>query len=161
MINKLYKYRWQISLIGCFIGIGIVIIDWKFISHVYGTKFQWIVAFSYMFVFLFLNWCIVDPEEDHEPVAPTEIPEEKEYCFIWYKKMINGDTTHYTQPFRTTVKARSREEAVAKVERFALKKMTLVIVDAGKFEKSELSKFQKTFEELNKSLQWFYKSFNI
>lgn len=94
---------------------------------------------------MILQWCVPNPEEqDCVAHPPTETLEENEYVFIWYKKMVNGITTHYTQPFRVKIKAKSRKEAVAKVERIALQKMTLVIMDEQDFHTSDVQKNFKT-----------------
>lgn len=77
----------------------------------------------------------------------------KEFVFIWYKKMQNGNTTHYTEPFRTSVKAKNREEAVEKLNQFALKKMTLCIHDEANFIKSDYSKIQQDFNYMNKAMK--------
>lgn len=79
--------------------------------------------------------------------------EEKEYTFIWYKKMISGSKTHYTSPFRTKVKAKTKTEAVDKITSFALSKMTLCVVEEKDFNKSEIMKIQKTFNDLNKIME--------
>lgn len=76
-----------------------------------------------------------------------------EYSFIWYKKMENGNTTHYTKPFRTKVKARNYEEAKEKVEKFALAKMKLVIMSEDGFDKSDLSDLNRSFDDLNKQYE--------
>lgn len=84
---------------------------------------------------------------------PAQNVEETEFTFIWYKKMINGNTTHYTQPFRTKVKAKTREEAFEKLTKFCLSKMTLCVFEEKDFDSSEIISLQKTFNELNKQME--------
>ena len=86
-------------------------------------------------------------------IENTEIEGEKEFTFIWYKKMINGSKTHYTQPFRTKVKAKTREIAVKKCQDFAMQKMTLVVVEESRFDKNELSMMQQEFDKLTKKFE--------
>jgi len=83
----------------------------------------------------------------------SEIDDEIEFSFIWYKKMVNGNKTHFTQPFRTKIKAKTREEARKKVTDFALQKMTLVVVDENKFNSSEISQITEQFEKLNEQIK--------
>lgn len=89
--------------------------------------------------------------------------EETEFIFIWYKKMMNGNSTHYTAPFRTKVKAKTIEEAVNKLKTFALSKMTLCVVEEKDFNnKDELKNLQNTFDELSKKMEsYFNKTKNI
>lgn len=75
--------------------------------------------------------------------------DETEFTFIWYKKMQTGNKTHYTQPFRTKVKAKSREEAKGKVINFAMHKMTLQVIEEKDFDSTEIMKLQKEFDTLN------------
>lgn len=77
---------------------------------------------------------------------------EREFTFIWYKKMQMGDTTYYTQPFRTKVRAKTRDDASKKVEDFALRKMTLVIREEKDYDSSDLNKINKQFDEINKNM---------
>lgn len=153
-MKHLLKYRWEYCLLLCMLAMGIIVFDMKYLGHPYGTTFQWIVAFSYVAIFLFIQWGF-ERQEESEPVAPTEIPEEKEFIFIWYKKMVNGNTTHYTQPFRVKMKARSHDEAVAKVERIALQRMKLIIVDEENFQKDHLGVLRNSFKDLNKIFDKF------
>ncbi len=83
---------------------------------------------------------------------------EREYTFIWYKKMENGNSTYYTQPFRTKIKAKSREEAADKVKDFALRKMTLVIREEKDYDSSDLNKLNKQFDEVNKNMNDVFES---
>lgn len=85
--------------------------------------------------------------------------EEIEYSFIWYKEMKNGNKTFYTQPFRTRVKAKSFEEAKEKATRFALDKMKLIIVSENEYEKTDLSNFEKGFDEIHKIMDRMFKNF--
>ena len=77
----------------------------------------------------------------------------KEFTFVWYKKMTIGQKTHYTQPFRTTISADTRELAIQKCQDFAMRKMTLVIVEEKNFDKDELLKMQKTFDKITKQFE--------
>lgn len=81
------------------------------------------------------------------------LDQETEFVFIWYKKLVNNGKTHFTAPFRTKVKAKTREEAVDNLTDFALQKMTLQIVEENDFNSSEIMKLQKEFEELNNKFQ--------
>lgn len=82
-----------------------------------------------------------------------------EYSFIWYKEMKNGNKIFYTQPFRTKVKAKSFEEAKEKATRFALDKMKLIIVSENEYEKTDLSKFEKGFDEIHKIMDRMFENF--
>jgi hypothetical protein len=82
-----------------------------------------------------------------------------EYSFIWYKKLESGNKTFYTQPFRTKVKAKSFEEAKEKATKFALGKMKLVIVSEDGFDKTDLSKFEKGFDDIYKQMDELFKNF--
>lgn len=82
-----------------------------------------------------------------------------EYSFIWYKEMKSGNKTFYTQPFRTKVKAKSFEEAKEKATRFALDKMKLVIISENEYEKTDLSKLKKGFDEIHKIMDGMFKNF--
>ena len=76
-----------------------------------------------------------------------------EYSFIWYKKMeTRKGETFFTQPFRTKVKANNYDEAKEKVTRFALNNMTLVVVSEDKFDKTDISKLQKGFDDIYKQM---------
>lgn len=75
------------------------------------------------------------------------------FSFIWYKKMVNGNKTHYTAPFRTKIRAKTREEAVAKLGEFAISKMKLVIVDEKDFSKEDISKMVNSFNKLNEQFE--------
>ena len=79
--------------------------------------------------------------------------DQQEFTFIWYKKMISGNKTHYTQPFRTKVKAKTREEAIKKCQDFAMQKMTLVVVEERNFNKNELAIMQQEFDKLTKQFE--------
>ncbi len=63
--------------------------------------------------------------------------------------MMNGNATHYTKPFRTKVKAKTKEEAAEKVKNFALRKMTLVLVEEKLFATDDLAKLERQFEQMN------------
>ena len=87
--------------------------------------------------------------------------DEIEFSFIWYKKLENGNKTYYTQPFRTKVKAKNYEEAKQKATDFALGKMQLVIVSEDSFDKTDLSKFEKFFDDTCKQMDELFKNFNV
>ena len=89
----------------------------------------------------------------HKNNKKKNIDNEVEYSFIWYKEMEtrNGKKI-FTQPFRTKVKAKNYDEAKEKVTQFALNKMKLVIVSEDKFNKTDLSKLEKKFDELYKQM---------
>lgn len=82
---------------------------------------------------------------------------ETEFTFIWFKKMINGSTTHYTQPFRTKVFAKTRDEAKEKVSKFALQRMTLVVVDEDSYKAKEIYKMHEEFDKMNKEFDRVFK----
>ena len=84
----------------------------------------------------------------------------KDFTFIWYKKLQNSNTTHYTEPFKTTIKAKNREEAVEVLTQFALKKMTLCIHDEENFRKSDYMKVQSSFYQMNKAMADMEKEIN-
>ena len=75
------------------------------------------------------------------------------FTFVWYKKMVSGNKTHYTAPFRTKVTAKTRKEAIDKLTNFALQKMTLEIYEEKDFEGTEISKMQKTFDRLSDEME--------
>tara|TARA_S200002703_G_C3583170_1_gene179106 strand:- start:46 stop:381 length:336 start_codon:yes stop_codon:yes gene_type:complete len=83
-----------------------------------------------------------------------------EYSFIWYKRMeTRKGKTFFTQPFRTKVKAKNYDEAKEKVTQFALNKMKLVIVSEDKFDKTDLSKLEKGFDDLYKQMNSLFDKF--
>lgn len=79
--------------------------------------------------------------------------EENEYSLIWYKRMYAGKRTHYTQPFRTRVKAKSYEEAKEKLASMVLSKMQLVITPEHDFDKTELYMVQSEFNKVNDAMR--------
>lgn len=83
---------------------------------------------------------------------------ENEYSFIWYKKLESKNKTFYTQPFRTKVKAKNIEEAKKKVENFALGKMKLVIASESEFNKTDLGKIDKVFDNIYKQMDELFKN---
>ena len=93
-----------------------------------------------------MSWFRRNKEEKKED-------EGTEFTFIWYKKMVSGDKTHYTAPFRTKVKAKTRKEAVDKLTNFALQKMTLCILEEKDFEGTDIGKMQKTFDKLSDEME--------
>jgi|ERR1035437_5501029 hypothetical protein len=82
---------------------------------------------------------------------------EREFTFIWYKKTEIGNKNHYTEPFRTTVTAKDRKDALEKVTNFAMGKMKLVIYDEKHFDSSELGRIRKSFDDMNKMMDNFFK----
>lgn len=93
----------------------------------------------------------------HRPPSDND---EREYTFIWYKKMQTGDKTHYTQPFRTKVMAKSRDEAAEKVTNFALRKMTLVLREEKDYSSDDLNQINKQFDEVNKTMNDVFEKMN-
>lgn len=83
-----------------------------------------------------------------------------EYTFIWYKEMKNGNSTNYTAPFRTKVRAKTKQEAVDKVTEFALGKMKLVVFEEKDFKNTNVSKMQEYFNDVNKGLNQMFDKFN-
>lgn len=80
--------------------------------------------------------------------------DEKTFHFIWYKKMTMKDKVHYTAPFRTSVSAKTKEEAEKKLTDFVERKMELCIVEEKDFKKQgEFSVFQEEFEKLSKLME--------
>ena len=79
-----------------------------------------------------------------------------EYTFIWYKKMKTGNKTFYTQPFRTKVKAKNFKEAKEKLTSCILGKMKLIIVSEDEYNKTDLSKFEKGFDDLYKQMDGLF-----
>lgn len=78
---------------------------------------------------------------------------ETEFSLIWYKRMYAGKRTHYTQPFRTRVKAKSYEEAKEKLASMVLSKMQLVITPEHDFDKTELFMVQSEFNKVNDAMR--------
>jgi hypothetical protein len=85
---------------------------------------------------------------------------EREYTFIWYKRMETKNKVHYTQPFRTKIIAKNKEEAKEKLTQFALNKMTLVIIDDDKYEYSEINEIHKKFDTVFKEMENLFKKHN-
>jgi hypothetical protein len=81
---------------------------------------------------------------------------EREYTFVWYKRMETKNKIHYTQPFRTKIVAKSREEAKEKLNQFILGKMTVVIIDGDKYDTSEINNINKTFEKAFKEMNTMF-----
>lgn len=156
MMKHLYKYRWEYCLLMFFVSVGLIVLDYEYFCNPVGNAFQWIVALSYLAIYFTLQWCITDKSEV-KPIETTRVPEQKEYVFIWYKKLVNGTVTHYTQPFRTSVKAATYFEARDKVADIALQRMTLVIVDEAEFKRTHLFKLRNSFNELNKKFNHLFK----
>lgn len=92
-------------------------------------------------------WNLFKKKKQEQPA------DQKEFVFIWYKKMVSGNKTHYTAPFRTKIMATTRKEAMDKLSNFALRKMTLQIIEEKDFDSSDLMKLQKHFEDLNNKFQ--------
>lgn len=86
--------------------------------------------------------------------------EKFEYSFVWYREMNQGDTTYYTQPFRTKVKAENFEQAKEMVTNFASGKMKLVVIPESKFSYSNLSKMKKELNKISKELKDIFSKFN-
>ena len=90
-----------------------------------------------------------------DKLSKSDKPDEKEYTFIWYKKMDVSSggklNVHYTQPYRTKVTAKTRNEAVKKCQDFAMSKMQLVVVDEEFFDKTKLGNIQQMFSTFNKA----------
>lgn len=100
------------------------------------------------------GWIFLKKLSDSNKVKGHRPPndDEREFSFIWYKTMEAGNRLYYTQPFRTKVKAKSREEAAEKVKDFALRKMNLVIREEKDYNSSDINKINKQFDEINKSM---------
>lgn len=84
---------------------------------------------------------------------------EKEFSLIWYKKMQVGNKTHYTAPFRTKIRAKTKKEAIDKLTPFALNKMTLCIHEEQDFKNSDISKMQRTFDSISDEMNKFFNNF--
>ena len=82
------------------------------------------------------------PNVGHQVLGAKD---ETEFTFIWYKKIQTGNKTHYTQPFRTKVKAKTREEAKVKLVNFVMKKMILHVIEEKDFDTTEIMKIQEEF----------------
>ncbi len=76
----------------------------------------------------------------------------KEFSFIWYKQMKTGDATYYTKPFRTKIKAKTREEAKEKLTNYVMAGMKLMIWEEKDFKNADISKIQSDFDNLNKGI---------
>ncbi len=82
---------------------------------------------------------------------------EREFIFIWYKKMELGNKTQYTAKNRTKIMAKDREEAVKKMTDFAMRKMVLVIHEEKDYSASDLGQMDALFEQFNDMMD---KTFN-
>ena len=79
---------------------------------------------------------------------------EKEFVFIWYKKMFSGNETYYTKPYRTKIKAINYDEARDKLMDFILNKMEIVVIDEDEFGDSDkLTETRKKFDDAENSLK--------
>lgn len=81
---------------------------------------------------------------------------EREFVFVWYKKMFSGNDTYYTKPHRTKIKAIDYDEAKDKLTDFILNKMEIVIIDEEEFDDSdfiEFSEIRKKFDDAENSLK--------
>lgn len=85
---------------------------------------------------------------------------DKEFVFIWYKKTQIGTNIHYTEPFRTKIKAANREDAVEGLKNLALKRVTLCIHDESDFSNLEYSKMRVGFNNLNQQMKRMTKDFD-
>ena len=99
--------------------------------------------FKNIFPFLFKEQKV----KGHRP--PDENNTDKEFIFIWYKKMEIGNKTQYTSANRTKIKARNREEAVEKMTNFAMRKMVLVIHEEKNYSASDLGQMDALFNQFN------------
>jgi hypothetical protein len=71
--------------------------------------------------------------------------DEKVYFLVWYKKIVNGDKTHYTQPFRTKVYAYNIGQAKERLEKAISKRMELVMVEENEYNTSDLRRMHSQF----------------
>jgi len=101
------------------------------------------------------NWLPFLKKEND--VKDTKQNTDKEFIFIWYKKMELGNKTQYTAKNRTKIIAKNRKEAIDKMTDFAMRKMTLVIHEEKDFSSSELGQMDKLFEDFNELMN---KTFN-
>jgi hypothetical protein len=83
----------------------------------------------------------------HRP--PNENGTDKEFIFIWYKKMEIGNKTQYSAKNRTKIIAKNREEAVEKMTNFAMRKMVLVIHEEKDYSASDLGQMDELFKKFN------------
>jgi hypothetical protein len=86
---------------------------------------------------------------------------EREYTFIWYKRMETKNKIHYTQPFRTKIVAKSHKEAKEKLSNFVLGKMTLVIIDGEKYETTDIHNINKHFDKAFQEMNTLFEELNI
>ena len=90
----------------------------------------------------------------HKP--PDENNTDKEFVFIWYKKMELGNVTQYTAKNRTKIIAKNREEAVKKMTDFAMRKMVLCIHEEKDYSASDLGKMDEFFNKYNELMDNFF-----
>lgn len=72
---------------------------------------------------------------------------ENNYTYVWYKEIKTKEGTYFTKPFRTTVKAKNKEEAKEKVIDFAMGKMKLIVMEEAEYNKSKLPKMNNILDE--------------
>ena len=83
---------------------------------------------------------------------------ETEFSFIWYKKLKTGNTSFYTAPFRTKIKAKTKEEAREKLTKLVNENMKLYIVDEKDFDTTNIGNIQKSFEDINRHMDKTFKN---
>ena len=66
--------------------------------------------------------------------------------------------TYFTQPFRTKINAKNKTEAKDKLLNFILGKMTVVIVEEKDYNKTDVAKLQKNFDQLNEMMNKVFKN---
>jgi len=98
------------------------------------------------------KFCCLRNNKDKKEKTP-----EKEFSFIWWKEIETQNKIFYTQPFRTKLNAKSIDEAKEKLINFVMGKMKLKIVLEEQFHESDLSKLNRSFEEINKEMENIFK----
>ncbi len=65
MLEYIFKNKWNLSAKMFFVSLGLIWVDWKYISMYYGSPQQYCVSFLYLSSFVFFH-SIKDAEEDLE-----------------------------------------------------------------------------------------------
>lgn len=103
----------------------------------------------------FLQKILRKPANTSETKLPLQ-----EFTFVWYHKMVFGNKTMYSKPFRTKIQAVNYDEAKKKAIDFINVKTQLVIVDETNYPKTDLGEMERTFDSFNETMDKFSKLFD-
>ncbi len=67
MLDFVFKYKWYIRIFSFWIGLGLIYLDWKFISKYYCSPIQWTVSFVVIFIMLVCHSIVEEEDEDISP----------------------------------------------------------------------------------------------